>query len=83
MKKSIYLLGALMLATTGCSSDYLDQSSVGANTDDSVIFDNLDNVKMAINGIALLQTSQYFNSSYSSGTQGLNGEGTLKTWYNE
>lgn len=79
MKKSIiYLsLGALMMAATGCASDYLDQTSVGANVDDSVIFENLDNVKMAVNGIGLLMTQQY------NGTQGLNGEGSLKTWWNE
>lgn len=66
-----------MLATTGCASDYLDQSSVGADVDDSVIFSTLENVKMAVNGLALLQTQQYL------GSQGFNGEGTLKTWMNE
>lgn len=79
MKKLSYFLslGILMLASVGCSEDYLDQTSVGANVDDSVIFENLDNVKMAVNGIALLQTQQYLKS------QGFNGEGTLKTWFNE
>lgn len=79
MKKSLYILslGALMFSATGCSSDYLDQKSNGADVDDSVIFESLDNVKMAVNGIALLQTQQYM------GSQGFNGEGTLKTWYNE
>lgn len=66
-----------MIASAGCSEDYLDQTSVGANVDDSVIFESLDNVKMAVNGIALLQTQQYL------GSQGFNGEGTLKTWFNE
>lgn len=79
MKKSIISLslGALMMAATGCASDYLDQTSVGANVDDSVIFESLDNVKMAVNGIGLLMTQQY------NGTQGMNGEGTLLTWWNE
>lgn len=79
MKKALYILslGALMFSATGCSDDYLDQTSKGANVDDSVIFASLDNVKMAINGIALLQTQQYL------GTQGFNGEGTIKTWFNE
>lgn len=79
MKKLLYFLsvGALLLGSTACSEDYLDLSSVGADVDDSVIFDNLDNVKMAVNGIGLLQTQQYL------GSQGFNGEGTLKTWFNE
>lgn len=79
MKKLSYFLtlGTLMMAAAGCSEDYLDQSSVGANADESVIFESLDNVKMAVNGIALLQTQQYLQS------QGFNGEGTLKTWFNE
>lgn len=67
----------MMFSVSGCASDYLDQKSNGANVDDSVIFENLDNVAMAINGIALLQTQQYL------GSQGFNGEGTLKTWFNE
>lgn len=78
MKKSIIFLslGALMLAATGCDSDYLNQTSVGADVDDSVIFNSLDNVKKAVNGIALLQTQRY-------SVPGCNGEGTLKTWFNE
>lgn len=66
-----------MIASTGCSDDYLDQTGVGSNVDESVIFKDMDGVKMAVNGLGLLMTQQYM------GSQGFNGEGTLKTWYNE
>lgn len=66
-----------MFSATGCSEDYLDTKTVGGDVDELVIFANLDNVKMAVNGMSLLMAQQYL------GTQGMNGEGTLKTWYNE
>lgn len=73
MKKIIYTLG-LILACSACSDDYLDttpQSSV----DTGIIFESTDNAKLAVNGICRLMVSQYL------GTQGFNGEGTIKTYY--
>lgn len=79
MKKLLYILslGALMFSASSCADDYLDQTGVASNVDEAVMFESMDAVKMAVNGIALLQTQQYM------GSQGFNGEGTLKTWYNE
>ena len=74
MKKFIYTLG-LAVALCGCGSDYLDtapQSSVGTET----ILESTDNAAMVINGICKLMVTQYL------GVQGMNGEGTIKTWYN-
>lgn len=75
--KNIYrislLVAALSLAVC-CSKDYLEtapESSVSPTT----IFGTTENVKLAINGMSKMMTSQYLS------TQGLNGEGTIKTWY--
>ena len=74
MKKFIYTLG-LALTLASCGSDYLDtapQSSVGTET----ILESTDNAALVINGICRLMANQYLS------TQGMNGEGTIKTWYN-
>lgn len=75
MKKHIYLLalGALLSATS-CSSDYLDVNSTQTASKET-IFENTDNVKYAVNGLARLMTMQYI------GTQGFSGEGTVKSYY--
>lgn len=74
MKKYIILIAAAFLAFTACKKDFLEtkpEDSVAPAT----IFENTDNAKLAINGIARLMTKQYMSS------QGYNGEGTIKTHY--
>ena len=74
---------ALIASASACSSDYLEtapQNKPGSAT----IFETTDNAAMAINGICLAMVQQYgVGTTSSSGTQGMNGEGTLMTWYNE
>ena len=72
--KNISMVVVFLSFLGACSSDYLStapQSSAGTAT----IFQTTDNAAMAINGIAKMMTMQYL------GTQGLNGEGTIKNWY--
>lgn len=71
--KGLMILAAGVLAVA-CSKEYLDT----APQDDQsplVLFSNTDYARLAINGIAKSMTKQYL------GTQGLNGEGVIKTWY--
>lgn len=85
MKKSILYLSAITLVAgmTSCSDDYLN-TKPQSTVDQSVIFSTTENAAMAINGICLAMVQQYGTGlTSSSGTQGMNGEGTLKTWYNE
>ena len=73
MKKYIAMIAAA-LSLSACSSDYLETSpedSVATPT----IFSTTDNVKLAVNGLAKMMTDFYIG-------QGFNGEGTIKTWYN-
>lgn len=74
---------ALIASASSCSSDYLEtapQNKPGSAT----IFETTENAAMAINGICLAMVQQYgVGTTSSSGTQGMNGEGTLMTWYNE
>lgn len=74
MKKYFILLAASLLALAACEKDFLEtapEDSVSPST----IFENTDNAKLAVNGIARLMTKQYMSS------QGYNGEGTIKTHY--
>ena len=75
--KNIYritlLIAALSLAAS-CSKEYLE-TSPESSTSPATIFSSTENVKLAINGMSKMMTSQYLS------TQGLNGEGTIKTWY--
>ncbi|MDE7154092.1 MAG: RagB/SusD family nutrient uptake outer membrane protein [Muribaculaceae bacterium] len=74
---------AMLASVSACSSDYLDtapQNKPGSET----IFASTENAAMAINGICLAMMQQYgVGTTSSSGTQGMNGEGTLMTWFNE
>ena len=76
--KKILFKGLIILAagvlSVSCAKEYLDT----APEDDQsplVLFSTTDYAKLAINGIAKSMTQQYL------GTQGLNGEGVIKTWY--
>lgn len=64
------------LGFTACADDYLETSPNDSVTT-GMAFATTDNCKMAVNGIAKAMTNQYL------GTQGINGEGTMKLRYNE
>lgn len=73
-KKLATILLGVGLLSASCASDYLDttpESSAGTST----IFETAENAQMAINGICRLMCVQYL------GSQGFNGEGTIKTWF--
>src|SRR5690554_913656 len=70
--KYIALSGALLLSA--CSSDFLE-TEPSDETGAATVFETTDNAKLAINGIARLMTNQHM------GTQGFNGEGTIKMYY--
>lgn len=74
MKKYIFCLAAA-LGFVACSDDYLDNTPTDSIAT-STAFSTTANVKLAINGMAKLMTTQYL------GVQGMNGEGTIKNWYN-
>ncbi len=70
----ISLCAITLVLAAACAKDYMEttpESSVSPAT----IFSTTDNVKLAINGMCKMMTTQYLS------TQGLNGEGSIKTWY--
>ncbi|MCK9303885.1 MAG: RagB/SusD family nutrient uptake outer membrane protein [Bacteroidales bacterium] len=69
----ISLMVSLVLFCS-CSKDYLDTKPTNAS-DTPSIFESIENVKGAINGLSKLMTIQYLES------QGFNGEGTIKMYY--
>ena len=73
MKKYIIIL-SMALAAAACSSDYLDTEPQD-ETQSQTILSNTQNLGIVINGISRMMTTQYL------GSQGFNGEGTIKTWY--
>ena len=66
------IIAALSLAA--CSKDYMETAPESAESP-ATIFSTTDNCNLAINGICKMMTTQYWSQ------QGLNGEGTIKTWY--
>ena len=77
--KKIFILSAILslaLATISCEKDYL-QTSPTSSTSPSTIFASTENAKLAINGINRLMVSQWI------GSQGFNGEGTVKLYHGE
>ena len=67
------IIAALSLAAA-CSKAYLETAPESAESP-ATIFSTTENCQLAINGLAKMMTTQYLS------TQGLNGEGTIKTWY--
>ena len=67
------VIAALSLASS-CAKDYMETAPESAESP-ATIFATTDNVKLAINGICRMMTTQYWSQ------QGLNGEGTIKTWF--
>lgn len=77
MKRIKYIFITLCSATvvlSSCSSDYLD-TTPNSSTTTETIFESTENAKLAVNGLSKMMTNQYL------GSQGFNGEGTIKTWY--
>jgi len=77
MKKNILRLTAVLAALSlaaACSEDYLE-TAPESSTSPATIFETTKNAELAINGICRAMSNQYL------GTQGMNGEGTIKTWY--
>ncbi len=77
MKKYISLFLALWMIVFhySCNSE-LETSGSGTTTPE-VVFETTENANLAVNGLALLMSTQYLES------QGFNGEGTIKMWYGE
>ena len=73
LKNLLYITGTAALLTA-CSADYLD-TLPQSSTDSGTVFETTENARMAVNGLCLMMTQQYLNK------QGVNGEGTVKTWY--
>ena len=67
-----FVIVALSLAA--CSKEYMETTPESAVAP-ATIFATTDNANLAINGMCKMMTTQYLS------TQGLNGEGTIKTWY--
>ncbi|HBZ25287.1 MAG TPA: RagB/SusD family nutrient uptake outer membrane protein [Rikenellaceae bacterium] len=70
--KTLTVLSVLVLCS--CSKDYLNTKPT-ASTTTTTVFESVENVALAINGINKLMTMQYLES------QGFNGEGTIKMLY--
>ncbi|MHC8948507.1 RagB/SusD family nutrient uptake outer membrane protein [Sphingobacterium hungaricum] len=75
LNKIIYL-GLAITLLNSCSKGYLDTAPTHATGPD-VVFESVENAKLAINGLSRLMKRQYL------GSQGFNGEGTIKLYYGE
>ena len=74
MKKYIFILSIVALGLTSCGSDYLERAPQSAEAT-ATILGSTETAKLAVNGICKAMSNQYL------GTQGLNGEGSIKNWY--
>jgi len=72
--RQIMLAGTAVLVMASCSKEYLE-TAPESSTSPATIFETTDNARLAVNGIAKMMTTQYLS------TQGMNGEGTIKSWY--
>ena len=70
----ISLIAAVLSLAIACEKDYME-TAPESSTSPATIFSSTTNVPLAINGLCKMMTSQYLS------TQGLNGEGSIKTWY--
>lgn len=68
------ILLAVSVTLASCSKDYTDTFPTNASGPD-VAFENVTNAKAAVNGLSRLMKRQYL------GSQGFNGEGTIKMYY--
>ncbi|MBQ0052824.1 MAG: RagB/SusD family nutrient uptake outer membrane protein [Bacteroidales bacterium] len=77
MKKSyILFISLLALVFSGCSKDYLNTAPT-SDIASTAIFENTNNMKMAVNGLNKLFCKQWL------GTQGWNGQGTVMLYHGE
>jgi hypothetical protein len=76
MKKVIkHILFVTAIATlASCKKDYLETEPTDA-VSTATVFASTKSAKLAVNGLAKMMTSQYL------GSQGFNGEGTIKMYY--
>lgn len=72
--KSILIVGSAAIMMVSCSKEYLD-TAPESSTAPATIFESVENAELAINGISKMMSTQYLSK------QGMNGEGTVKTWY--
>jgi len=72
--KASLFLAALALLSIGCAKDYME-TAPESSTSPATIFATTENAVLAVNGMCKMMTTQY------QSTQGMNGEGTIKTWY--
>ena len=68
------LCAAILAFAVACDKEYME-TTPESSTSPATIFSSTTNIPLAINGLSKMMTSQYLS------TQGLNGEGTIKTWY--
>ncbi|MDR0230193.1 MAG: RagB/SusD family nutrient uptake outer membrane protein [Flavobacteriaceae bacterium] len=71
-----YIALAAVLTLGACSSDYLDTEATDAVNPDK-IYKTTEGLKNAVNGLAKIMVTQHI------GSQGFNGEGTIKMYYGE
>ena len=78
MKKlSIITLVLAVIASFGCSKDYLDTAPT-SSTSPASLFENADAAVVAVNGLGKLMHRQY--GAYG---QGYNGEGTIRLYFGD
>ncbi len=68
----IFIVGTIVISS--CSKDYLDTKPT-ASTTTGTVFESVENIALAINGINKIMVNFYLES------QGFNGEGTIKMYY--
>ena len=68
------IIAAAVCLAAACDKEYME-TAPESSTSPATIFATTENCKLAINGMCKMMTTQYLS------TQGLNGEGAIKTWY--
>ena len=68
------ILSALVVLSVSCAKDYME-TAPESSTSPATIFSTTENAVLAVNGICKMMTTQYWS------VQGLNGEGSIKTWW--
>lgn len=74
MKNLFKIVLSAVILLSSCKKDYLDTVPTNS-TGMATAFATTENAALAVNGLAKLMTRQFL------GSQGFNGEGTIKMWY--